>query len=86
MISRAQQCCGNCDAFAVQKNYNPPSGQPRVGACVANPPMPVQVMMPPSIANPSVPQSGVQGVWPPTVADKWCRHWQLATDSEEKPQ
>ena len=80
--TRSMQNCGNCNAFAPNKGANPPAGQPREGSCCADPPrlMQGQAVMPGSHLNPRGPQMMpvIQGAWPPTAADRWCRKWELA--------
>lgn len=74
-MKRAQQCCGNCDAFIESA---PPEG-PAIGACVANPPLLIQGMapVPGSQLSPQGPRAMpvYQGVWPPTQRTRWCRAW-----------
>jgi hypothetical protein len=86
--SRSLQCCGNCDAFVPNKAANPASGQPRQGACCANPPSLMQgaAPVPGSQLSPAGPQmmSVIQGAWPPTDATRWCRGWdEIEKDSND---
>ena len=84
MLARNRQKCGNCDAFY---GHGPESDNPhRVGECHAGPPqmIPVTVPKPGSQLSPQGMQlqQGIQGIWPPTQAGKWCRKWSLKTDGE----
>ena len=67
-------CCATCDAFRGNDAMNPKSGQVRQGWCCANPPTLIQVMVQTALHGP---QPGMQGAWPPTDADKWCRAWKV---------
>ena len=88
-MPRSRQRCGNCDAFVPNKGANPPAGQPRQGACVAAPPTMLQSMapVPGSHLHPSGPQMQpvIQGAWPPTDADRWCREWVIKENEYEQP-
>lgn len=63
------QSCANCNAFLPNRQHNPKSGEARQGWCRAAPPGIVQVM----VQGLQGPQAGLQGVWPPTNSDAWCR-------------
>lgn len=80
-------CCGTCDAFVPNKAANPPSGRPREGSCCAESPRLVQGagIVPGSQLTPQGPQMVpvLQGAWPPTAADRWCRQWNQKKESED---
>jgi hypothetical protein len=85
--SRAKQSCATCNAF-VPNRAAPASGGAVQGSCVSGPPALMQGMAP-------VPGSGlsangpqmmpvVQGVWPPTAADRWCRMWEQEESNDAR--
>jgi len=84
--ARSQQSCGNCNAYLPNKASNPRAGQPRQGWCRAAPPMLMQGMAPApgSIMSASGPQMVpvLQGMWPPTNEDAWCRAWESDDDGQ----
>jgi hypothetical protein len=65
--------CATCDAFRANVAQNPKAGDSRQGWCCAEPPKLLQVSMPNVMTGQA--QIGLQGAWPPTDADKWCRAW-----------
>lgn len=78
---RAQQSCSNCNAFFANKQANPRSGEPRQGWCLAAPPVAMPGMAQASpLAAAGQPQMVMQGIWPPTMADRWCRAWETDDD------
>lgn len=83
-LREARPCCGTCNAFKPNAQANPKSGEPRQGWCLASPP----VAMPGMQAAPALMPGGqptmvMQGVWPPTLADRWCRAWEAAVEDEQ---
>lgn len=86
MIPRLRQRCGNCDAFV-------PAGPNGIGNCVARPPTAFQMQM--MVPNPNrliqqgapdvIPAMQIQGVFPPTHEARWCRDWQTAEVSSDRP-
>ena len=66
--------CGNCNAFNPNLQANPKAGEARQGWCVAKPPVCMQVQ----VSTLAGPQAGLQGVWPPTFANQWCREFSPA--------
>ncbi len=80
---RSEQRCGNCNAFLPNKGKPPPE-QPRQGACAAGRPSLMQGMgvVPGSQLSPQGPQMMpvVQGAWPPTSEERWCREWEGTED------
>jgi hypothetical protein len=83
MLERRRQKCGNCDSFVEVGNSEAPN---RIGNCCHNPPiaMPIHMQAPGSMLNPSGPQmtQGLQGIWPPTRANMWCKQWCMKTEGE----
>jgi hypothetical protein len=81
-----KQCCGTCDAFVPNKAATPGPGQAQLGHCAAGPPSLMQGMaaIPGSQLHPAGPQMMpvVQGAWPPTSSEKWCRAYQPGEDDE----
>jgi hypothetical protein len=85
--SRAKQCCGNCDAFVVNKTHALKG--PQMGACRAAPPGLIQTvqLVPGSQLAPNGPQTMPvwQGAWPPTDETLWCRGWAWKDDVDDEP-
>lgn len=85
MTIRAQQSCGNCDAFRPNRAAAPPRAIPRAGpaegSCRASPPVLMQGarMVPGSQLAAGGPQmeAVLQGAWPPMISSEWCRGWVL---------
>ena len=75
---RAAQCCSTCSAWTPNKAKNPRAGTPRPGWCTALPPALIQVMIP----GVGGPRPGVQGAWPTSNADGWCRQWEPMEDDD----
>ena len=75
---RSQQSCVNCNAWVPNAAANPQSGKPRQGWCRAAPPGIMQgVQMPGPLAKPGTPPiPTLNGVWPPTDSNMWCRQWE----------
>jgi hypothetical protein len=81
-LPRSQQSCRNCNAFRPNTKLNPKSGEPRQGWCVATPPAIMQI----PVQGINGPQIGIQGTWPTTNADLWCRGFEeLEDESDGKP-
>jgi len=79
MTVRSKQACGSCNAFVANKAATSAAGQAQIGHCAAGPPSLMRGMaaIPGSQLQPNAPQMKpvVQGAWPPTSAEKWCRQW-----------
>jgi hypothetical protein len=83
--SRAKQCCGNCDAFVVNKQHALKG--PQTGACCAGPPSAIpdfeQVPgSPVTVSGPAM-RAVVRGVWPPVSETQWCRGWQYKDTADD---
>jgi hypothetical protein len=70
-MNRNKQKCGNCSAFVIYNNGP-------LGSCRANAPVVMQGLQ--KTALQPNPVQVVQGVFPPTSAEEWCRQWQSAVD------
>ncbi len=72
---RAEQQCGNCDAF----HPLPERSKPQQGMCRAGPPTIqiglIRVGNEIDPKNPPRDEPGFQGMWPPVTAVGWCRQW-----------
>ncbi len=78
--ARSGQSCGTCDAFLRNKAMPSAAGQPQQGWCRAAPPAMIQTVVPKPggvLQGTGAPQMvpALQGVWPPTTSDGWCRAW-----------
>ena len=79
-MKRADQCCGNCNAFMEDpgRKPNPPPDAPLQGFCRAHPAEMVQTMM--QVGSVIDTQRrmvpAVQGMILPTSAAGWCREWE----------
>jgi hypothetical protein len=95
-MRRKDQCCGNCNAFMVDKLRmpNPPSaGGPLQGFCRAQPATAMQTMM--QVNSPIEMErrmaQAVQGILLPSAATGWCREWEPEghnrwhNDGDERP-
>jgi len=71
-MNRSKQNCGNCSAFVAV-------GDGPVGSCCANAPVVMQGLQK-SVAHGGAGVPVLQGVFPPTRMDAWCRQWQSAVD------
>lgn len=71
-MKQSEQSCGNCDAFRPIKN-----AAVGLGTCRASIPGVMQGMSQRSVISGQV-EPVLQGVWPPTRVDEWCRQWQRA--------
>jgi hypothetical protein len=76
-------CCATCNAWLPNKQANPRAGVPRQGWCRAAPPGVVQVPVQGPLGQQ---QLGVQGVWPTSNADQWCRGYEAADDLDGETQ
>jgi hypothetical protein len=68
----ARVCC-TCYHFERNAGANPKSGEVRQGLCVAGPP--TAVMIGQGVNALGQTQTAVQGIWPPTFANKRCGAW-----------
>lgn len=77
-MKRAEQNCGNCDAFLVDAQRPAKGNDAQQGFCRAGPPSVIQTMVKVgSVINSNGQQMApaLQGVQPPQSANGWCRQW-----------
>lgn len=84
-LPRQHQTCANCSAFLPNRQANPKLGEARQGWCRAAPPSLVQGMA--NVSSPLSPHAPqvvpvIQGMWPPTNEQQWCRAWEIAEDDD----
>jgi len=70
-MNRSKQNCGNCNAFVIFK-------EGPIGYCHAKAPI-CMTGLQESFAH-GKPVPVLQGVWPPTRMEEWCREWQSDVD------
>ena len=68
-MTRVRKSCGNCVAYRI-----PDKGPAGFGYCHAKPPIAMQGFSSSALSASPIPV--LQGVWPPTKEDEWCREWQ----------
>jgi hypothetical protein len=67
-----KRTCGTCNAFDPVLGGN---GNIRKGSCRASSPGVMQGMSQASVVSGQM-VPVIQGVWPPTNSEQWCRMWE----------